>query len=300
MEPVLNAQNITYTVGGRRILDGLNLTLNQGDICGLVGRNGAGKTTLLAALAGQILPDKGYKLELFSQAPNAASLARTHLMRTSSVYVDWASARQILDLARRAYPGWNKDLEEQLITDFDLNTRTRFMKMSDGQKSAVGIIIALASRADITFLDEPYVGLDPVARSIFYDRLLEDYAEHPRTFLISTHLVDEIAPLLNRVIFLDSGKIVMGAGTEETTYSAHELAGNSDAVSVYLARSGLEGVIVRQRSVGSLQMVLVAADLTPEREELAHELGLHIQPISLQEAVAVYSGSRDITRGGTR
>lgn len=300
MEPVLNAQNITYTVGGRRILDGLNLTLNQGDICGLVGRNGAGKTTLLAALAGQILPDKGYKLELFSQVPNAASLARTHLMRTSSVYVDWASARQILDLARRAYPGWNKDLEEQLITDFDLNTRTRFMKMSDGQKSAVGIIIALASRADITFLDEPYVGLDPVARSIFYDRLLEDYAEHPRTFLISTHLVDEIAPLLNRVIFLDSGKIVMDAGTEETTYSAHELAGNSDAVSVYLARSGLEGVIVRQRSVGSLQMVLVAADLTPEREELAHELGLHIQPISLQEAVAVYSGSRDITRGGTR
>ena len=78
--------------------------------------------------------------------------------------------------------------------------------LSRGMLSAAGIIVGLASRAPLTIFDEPYLGLDAVARSLFYDRLLEDYTEHPRTVILSTHLIDEVSRLLEHVIVLDQGQ----------------------------------------------------------------------------------------------
>ncbi|MFX8410510.1 AAA family ATPase, partial [Acinetobacter baumannii] len=83
------------------------------------------------------------------------------------------------------------DFASRLIADFALPLRRPIKKLSRGQLAAVGVVVGLASRADLTFFDEPYLGLDAVARQIFYDRLLTDYAEHPRTVVLSTHLIDE-------------------------------------------------------------------------------------------------------------
>ena len=87
--------------------------------------------------------------------------------------------------ARLFFPNWDQELADRLIDDFQLPMKRRIKKLSRGQLSAVGVIIGLASRAEITFFDEPYLGLDAVARQIFYDRLLEDYTEHPRTVILS-------------------------------------------------------------------------------------------------------------------
>ena len=96
----------------------------------------------------------------------------------------------------------------------------RIKKLSRGQLSAVGVIIGLASRAEITFFDEPYLGLDAVARQIFYDRLLEDYSEHPRTVILSSHLIDEVSNLIERVLVIDQGRIIM----DETTDAVRDRA----------------------------------------------------------------------------
>ena len=98
--------------------------------------------------------------------------------------------------ARLFFPNWNQELADRLIDDFQLPLKRRIKKLSRGQLSAVGVIIGLASRAEITFFDEPYLGLDAVARQIFYDRLLEDYTEHPRTVILSSHLIDEVSNLI--------------------------------------------------------------------------------------------------------
>ena len=82
-------------------------------------------------------------------------------------------------------------------------------------RSALGIVIGLAARAEVTLFDEPYAGLDPVARQLFYDRLLADYAEHPRTVLLSTHLIDEAAGLLERVVVIDRGRIVLNTAADD-------------------------------------------------------------------------------------
>ena len=101
--------------------------------------------------------------------------------------------------------------------------------------SAVGIVIGLAARAEITLFDEPYLGLDAVARQIFYDRLLADYAEHPRTVLLSTHLIDEVANLLEHVIVIDQGRITVDAPAEDLRGRAVTVSGRAAAVDEFTA-----------------------------------------------------------------
>ena len=112
-----------------------------------------------------------------------------------------------------------------LAADFGLPLNRRVMKLSRGMRSALGIVIGLAARAEVTLFDEPYAGLDPVARQLFYDRMLADYAEHPRTVLLSTHLIDEAAGLMERVLVIDHGKIVLDAASDEVRGSATSVSG---------------------------------------------------------------------------
>ena len=102
-------------------------------------------------------------------------------------------------------------------------------------RSALGIVIGLAARAEVTLFDEPYAGLDPVARQLFYDRLLADYAEHPRTVLLSTHLIDEAAGLLERVVVIDRGQVVLDAAADEVRGAATSVSGPAIAVAEFTA-----------------------------------------------------------------
>jgi ABC-type glutathione transport system ATPase component len=118
------------------------------------------------------------------------------------------------------YPEWDADLAASLLADFDLPAKRSVKKLSRGMTSAVGIVLGLASRAPLTLFDEPYLGLDAVARQLFYDRLIADYAEHPRTVVLSTHLIEEIAGLLERVLLIDRGRVLLDADAESLRDSA--------------------------------------------------------------------------------
>lgn len=300
MSPVVHVRGLSKTFRGVKALDGINLDIEEGLIYGLAGRNGAGKTTLLTALTGQTLPDKGSQIELFGQKLSAATVARTHLQRTNQSYPEDLRVFQLLQMGRLAHPNWDQAFALSMLVDFEIPLKARARRLSDGQKSALGIAVALASRAELTLMDEPYTGLDPVARTLFYDRLLEDFSNHPRTFIISTHLIGEIAPMLNRMILIDKGKLAFTGETEDATYTAHEIAGSQDAVSVYLAKTSLGGFVVRDRAIGSMRSAVVASTLTAENKALATKLGVGIQPVSLQDTVAAHSSRKNtdhITQG---
>ena len=102
-------------------------------------------------------------------------------------------------------------------------------------RSAVGITIGLAARAELTLFDEPYAGLDPVARQLFYDRLVADFAEHPRTVVLSTHLIDEAADLLEHVVMLDRGRVVLDAPADDVRGTAMTVSGPATAVEEFAA-----------------------------------------------------------------
>ena len=158
-------------------------------------------------------------------------------VREDQTYPDF-KVRHALRVASWFYPNWSAELADALLADFGLPAGRAVKKLSRGMRSALGIVIGLAARADVTLFDEPYAGLDAVARQIFYDRLLADYAEHPRTILLSTHLIDEAAGLLERVVVIDRGRIVLTADADDLRGVATAVSGPVLAVDEFTAGPG--------------------------------------------------------------
>ncbi|UOX91146.1 ABC transporter ATP-binding protein [Amycolatopsis sp. FBCC-B4732] len=273
---VVRTTGVTKRYGALAALDGVSVTLAGNTIHGLLGRNGAGKTTLMRILTGQSF-ETGGTVEVFGQHPyeNADVLARTCFIKESQHYPEKFRVRHALRAAELLYPSWDAAFAAELLADFAVPSGQLLGKLSRGQLSAVGVIIGLASRAPLTLFDEPYLGLDAVARQLFYDRLLADYAAHPRTIVLSTHLIDEVSDLIEHVVLLDGGRVLIDADAESLRGEAVAVTGPADAVERFAA--GYEE-LHRERIGGALRVTLTGA---PDR---AHP-GLDFEPVSLQQLV---------------
>ncbi|MDR7234010.1 ABC transporter ATP-binding protein [Agrococcus sp. BE272] len=261
-----------------RALDGVSVTLAEHRIHGLLGRNGAGKTTLMQLLTGQVFATAG-EMRVLGQSPveNAEVLSQTAFIQESQRYPDTFRAVDVLRIAAGAYPHWDQAYADTLVAQFQLPERRMIKKLSRGQLSAIGIVIGLASRAPITFFDEPYLGLDAVARRMFYDRLLADFSEHPRTVVLSTHHIDEVANLLEHVVILDQGRVLLDADTDELHDAAITVSGRAADVDAFLAgREALD-----RTQLGGLATATLSTRDGDERA--AREAGLDVSPVSLQE-----------------
>jgi ABC-2 type transport system ATP-binding protein len=282
----ISVSGLTRRYRDHRALDGVDLAIGTGTIAGLLGRNGAGKTTLLRILAGHEFPSAG-SVRVLGAAPaeNEDVLRRLVFVREDQVYPDIR-----VGLALRAaswfYPNWDPALASSLLDDFGLPVGTAVKRLSRGQRSALGITIGLAARAEVTLFDEPYAGLDAVARQVFYDRLLADFAAFPRTVLLSTHLIDEAAALFERAVVIDRGRIVLDAAADELRGIATRVSGPCLAVDALA-----EGRSVwERRRLGSRSSVVVVGPLSADDRERARSSGLDLAPLSLQQLVVRAAG----------
>lgn len=209
---VASTRGLTKRFGAVTALEDVTLDLRANTIYGLLGRNGAGKTTLMQVMTGQAFQTAG-EVRVFGHTPheNTEVLRGISFIKESQAYPADYKVKHVLSAARHLLRDWDEDFARELLRDFDLPTDRKVKKLSRGMTSALGVTIGLASRAPLTFFDEPYLGLDAVARQLFYDRLLADYAEHPRTVVLSTHLIDEVADLLEHVLLIDKGRLVVDA-----------------------------------------------------------------------------------------
>ncbi|MFK4836551.1 ABC transporter ATP-binding protein [Microbacterium sp. ZW T2_14] len=279
---VIEVKNLTKRYRDTVAVDDVSFTIEKNTIYGLLGRNGAGKTTVMSILTAQNFATSG-EVRIFGEQPyeNARVLSRMCFVRESQKYPDDALAKHAFATARLFFPNWDEDLAQRLIEDFQLPSKTRIKKMSRGQLSAVGVIIGLAARAEITFFDEPYLGLDAVARQIFYDRLLEDYTEHPRTVILSSHLIDEVSNLIERVLVIDRGRIIMDEATDSVRDRAANIVGDASAVDAFVAG---RQVIHRER-LGNVASVTVLGALSLADRERLGAAGLDVAPVSLQQLI---------------
>jgi len=278
--PVIEVTGLTKRYGDTVAVDDVSFTIDQDKIYGLLGRNGAGKTTIMSILTAQNFATSG-GVRVFGEDPyeNARALARLCFVRESQKYPDDALPHHAFRTARLFFPNWNQEIADRLIREFQIPTKTRIKKLSRGQLSAVGVVIGIASRAEVTFFDEPYLGLDAVARQIFYDRLLEDYTEHPRTIILSSHLIDEVSNLIERVLVIDRGRIVMDEDTDAVRDRAANIVGDTAAVDAFVAGRD----VIHRESLGRVSSVTVLGTLTPaDRDRLAAQ-GLDVAPVSLQQ-----------------
>jgi ABC-2 type transport system ATP-binding protein len=153
--------------------------------------------------------------------------------------------------------------------------------------SALGVVVGLASRAPLTVFDEPYLGLDAVARQLFYDRLLADYTDHPRTIVLSTHLIDEVSDLIEHVFVLDHGRLIVDAGADELRGRMLRLSGPASAIDDLVDT----GTALHRERIGTLARVTVRGPLAGADQARAASLGIALEPVSLQNLVV------SLTRG---
>lgn len=294
--PAIQAINLTKKFKDVTALDGVNLALEPNRIYGLLGRNGAGKTTLMSILTGQGFAHSG-SVKIFGQQPyeRDATLARMCFIRESQKYPDDFRAIQAFKAAAIFYENWDEQLAQDLTEAFQLPVKRRIKKLSRGQLSAVGVIIGLASRADITFFDEPYLGLDAVARQIFYDRLVQDFAEYPRTIVLSSHLIDEVANLLEHVVVIDKGKIVIDQDAETLQGAAVTVTGSASKVQEFIGNHP----VLHRDSLGSLASISIKARLSEAERARAREMGLELSAMSLQQLVVRSAMGEDEQQSNT-
>jgi ABC-2 type transport system ATP-binding protein len=274
-------ENVSKRYRSVTALDSVSFSIAENTMVGLLGRNGAGKTTLLSILAAQAFESEGAVRVLGSHPyENDDVLANLCLIREGQKYPDTYTVRKVMQAARCMYPHWDEGFARSLMSEFALPERRRMKKLSRGMLSAVGIIIGLAARAPVTCFDEPYLGLDAVARRLFYDRLLADFGEHPRTIILSTHLIDEVSDLIERVLLIDHGRLIVDQDTESLRTEAVTLSGSTAAVED-LTRAHEE---LHREKLGLFMRVTVSG-LTEADLTRARGLGLAIEPVSLQDLI---------------
>ncbi|THG32319.1 ABC transporter ATP-binding protein [Naasia lichenicola] len=286
MTAAVEVSGLTKRFGSTTAVNEATFTVEENTIHGLLGRNGAGKTTLMQLITGQDFATSG-SIRIFGEHPveNSGVLRRVCFIKESQKYPDDFKPKHVFESAPWFFENWDAELAARLIEDFRLPVNRRIKKLSRGQTSAVGVIVGLASRAPLTFFDEPYLGLDAVARQIFYDRLLEDYAEHPRTIILSTHLIDEVSSLLEHVIVIDDGRIIIDQDSDSLRGSATTVVGTGTAVESFIA--GHE--VLHLDRIGGLASATIG-QLTPAERAAATTAGLELTPVSLQQLIVRRTG----------
>lgn len=273
-EYALELKGLTHRYGKHVALDNMSFQLEPGRIYGLLGRNGAGKTTLLNILSAAIFPTSGEALIFGERAhEHLAALKRLCFVREKGMYPPSIRVSEVLKSCEALYPNWDKEYVQRLVQRFGLNSKKRYKQLSRGMESSLGLIIGLASRAPLTIFDEPSLGLDAAAREHFYDELLHDLEQFPRTVIISTHLIDEVARIFEEVVIVDKGRLVVHEPTEELLGRAHQITGPAEK-----AEQAAKNLKVLHRD--SLAGVAVISAVGEDIEEVP---GVTVEPLPLQK-----------------
>ncbi len=281
-------ENLCKQYGKKSVLENLNLELESGKIYGLIGRNGAGKTTLLSIMSNQN-PASGGRVTLDGENiwENRNALDRICFSRELNITAESGLAaftvKKYLEIAAMYYTHWDKAMAERLMKQFELKPKMKLSKISKGMLSMVTIIVALASKADFTFLDEPVAGLDVMAREQFYKLLLDEFTETGRTFVISTHIIEEAADVMEEVIMLDRGRILLKENTQELIARAYYVTGLEEQVDG--AVNSME--CHHAESMGRSKGVTV---LLQEGQQIDRQFDVTVQPLSLQRIFVALCG----------
>ncbi len=279
MSIVLSCDKLNKKYGQTYALRDLDLQLEENVIYGLLGQNGAGKTTLLNIIAGGILPNHG-TIEVRGKKLGRGELPKDFcFVRENNKLFGGARVIEILQFAANFHPNWDWTLAHKLLQTFRLDPDHKIRQLSRGAQSLVGNVIGLASRAPLTLFDEPVLGLDVLMRERFYRVFLEDYANHPRTILLSTHLIDEIAPVAEKVYIMEAGSILLHDEMDRIRMAAYLIRGNSEAVASFTAGKR----VLYTESYGRGELAAIYEMLNDRDMRQAREWDISIEHLSLQK-----------------
>ena len=269
---MIELTRVTKQYGQATVLKDITLSIDEPGIYCLLGRNGAGKTTLLKSIA-------GYQNITSGTIQVDGKTIATSTLDTGVSYIENFAkhfnlpVRKLLRIASEVNPSYDFDFASEMMERFELDGKKKFQHLSLGMKTMVSTIICLASNKEVVLLDEPVLGFDAIMRVEFYDMLAESFQKHPRIIIVSTHIIEEIAKTIQKLIVIDKGRIRFFdtlQAVETKTFSVSGLQRDVEATTENLH-------IIGQDTVGGL-VTRYIFDTPP-----AQTASLEIHPLSLQE-----------------
>ena len=269
---MIELKQVTKQYGQATVLKNITLSIDEPGIYCLLGRNGAGKTTLLKSVA-------GYQNITSGTIQVDDKLITTSTLDTGVSYIENFAkhfnlpVRKLLQIASEVNPNYDYDFASEMMERFELDGKKKFNHLSLGMKTMVSTIICLASNKSVVLLDEPVLGFDAIMRVEFYDMLTESFRKHPRIIIVSTHIIEEIAKTIQKLIIIDKGSVRFFDTLQSVETKAFSISGLQKDVEA--ATQNLN--VIGQDTVGGLVTTYIF-DNPPERTA-----SLDIHPLSLQD-----------------
>lgn len=215
--PMVEFHRVTRQFGAKTALDSVSLAVPRGGVFGLIGGNGAGKTTLIKHILGLLKAQSG-TVRVFGLDPvqnPVGVLGRVGYLSEERDLPNWMRVGELMRYTQAFYPHWDESYAEELREAFDLDRHAKVKTLSRGQRARAGLLVALAHRPELLVLDEPSSGLDPVVRRDILGAIIRTIADEGRTVLFSSHLLDEVERVADRVAIIHEGRILLTATMDE-------------------------------------------------------------------------------------
>ncbi len=269
---MIELRQVTKQYGQAAVLKNITLSIDEPGIYCLLGRNGAGKTTLLKSIAGyQNITSGTIKVDGKAIATSTLDTGVSYIENFAKHFN--LPVRKLLRLASEVNPNYDYDFASEMMERFELDGKKKFNHLSLGMKTMVSTIICLASNKSAVLLDEPVLGFDAIMRVEFYDMLTESFRKHPRIIIVSTHIIEEIAKTIQKLIIIDKGSVRFFDTLQSVETKAFSVSGLQKDVEA--ATQNLN--IIGQDIVGGLATVYIFDN--PPKETAS----LEIRPLSLQD-----------------
>lgn len=271
----IELKHVSKSFGGVHALSDVSLSFGGGKIYGLLGSNGAGKTTMLNIITNRLYADSGEVLIDGESAPGRdKALSKVYMMAEQNLFPESMKVKAALKITADFLPSFDLELAMELAKKFGLPMNKKVKALSTGYSSIIRIILALSAGTPYVIFDEPVLGLDAQHRDMFYRLLMEHCGGGEQTVIISTHLIQEAAPLIEHAVIIKDGKILRNAPAEELKGAAHTVTGPAGLVDGYI--SGRR--VLNTTSIGGLKTVCVEGE--PDARVPA---GLEVSPMGLQD-----------------
>lgn len=277
---IIEVKKVNKTYNKKQVLKDINITFEENKIYGLLGRNGAGKTTLLNLITDRAVLDSGeITVNGENVYENDNALEKIYFMTERTLYPQDFKVKDILKWTKEFYNNFDNGYALELAKKFSLNINTKIKNLSTGYNSICKIITTLASNAEVLIFDEPVLGLDANHRELFYKLLMESYIEKPKTIILSTHIIEEVSSLIEKVIILNNSKVISTNEAEELLDKAYTVSGLSENIDKFITSKN----IVNIEEITSFKSATIIGNLTKEDKKLAQDLDLKFSKVELQK-----------------
>lgn len=231
----IQINDVTKTFGDTLALNQVSLTFEPHKIHGLLGRNGAGKSTLLNIITNRLFADNGtVTIDGLSGTENDHAQGMIYLMSEKNLYPESMTCNEAFKWTKQFFKDFDLDYALNLARQFKLDPKKKIQSLSTGYNSIFKIITALSVNTAYVLFDEPVLGLDANHREMFYRLLIEKYSNNPFTAIISTHLIEEIANLLEYVIIIKNGEILVNESCESLLSKGYSVTGTINQVDTFI------------------------------------------------------------------